>query len=87
MHFGLQSRGLRLPQKFVSGVIDNLRDMCVSEEVGKAISALCCIFDISSTTPFREKLTTLTDFLQNLLGFMGMLDMQVVMQVLLHLRM
>lgn len=75
MHFRLQSRGLRLPQKFVSGVIDILRD---SEEVGKAISTLCCIFDISSTTSFREKLTTLTDFLQKSLGFISMLDMQVV---------
>lgn len=68
-------------------MIDTLRDMCVSEEVGKAISTLCCIFDISSTTSFREKLTTLTDFLQKSLGFISMLDMQVVMQVLLQLRM
>lgn len=72
-------------------MIDNLRNMCVSEEVDeeidKAISALCCTFDISSTTPFREKLTALTDFLQTSLGFMSMLDMQVVMQVLLQLRM
>lgn len=79
-------------ENFVSGVIDYLRDMCVSEEVGKAMSALCCIFDIcfiSSTTPFQEKLTILTDFLQKSkqLGFMSMLDKQVVMQVLLQLRM
>lgn len=48
-------------------MIDYLRDRCVIEEVGKAMSALCCIFDISlisSTTPFQEKLTILTDFLQ-----------------------
>lgn len=69
-------------------MIDYLRDMCVSEEVGKAMSALCCIFDIcfiSSTTPFQEKLTILTDFLQKSkwLGFMNMLDKQVVTQVLL----
>lgn len=48
-------------------MIDYLRDSCVSEEVGKAMSALCCIFDISfisSTTPFQEKLIILHEYVR-----------------------
>lgn len=55
-------------EKFVSGVIANLRDRFVSEGDGKVMSALCSIFDpsfISSTIPpSQETLTTLSDFLQ-----------------------
>lgn len=55
-------------EKFVSGVIDNLRDRFVSEGDGKVMSALCSIFDpslISSTTPpSQETLNTFIDFLQ-----------------------
>ncbi|XP_052706729.1 zinc finger protein 862-like [Crassostrea angulata] len=55
-------------EKFISGVIANLRDRFVSEGDGKVMSALCSIFDpsfISSTIPpSQETLTTLSDFLQ-----------------------
>nr|XP_022317923.1 zinc finger protein 862-like [Crassostrea virginica] len=55
-------------EKFVSGVIVNLRDRFVSKGDGQVMSAMCSLFDpsliASSFSPSKETLAILVDFLQ-----------------------
>ena len=55
-------------EKFVSGVIVNLRDRFVSKGDGQVMSAMCSLFDpsliASSVSPSKETLAILVDFLQ-----------------------
>lgn len=68
LHFRLQSRWLRLPQKFVSGVIGNLR-ICVLVKRFVRLSQLC---DVSLTfllQPLSGEVDCTYRFPSNVVGF------------------